>query len=118
MQAPNETLQEMAMAAMTAIDRAQAVIEFDLEGRILHANRNFLLTLGYEQDQVIGHHHAMFCEPAYHRSPEYRMFWHSLAKGEFHSGEFKRIRSDGTPVWIQATYSPIFDPDGRPVKVV
>lgn len=118
MQAPNETLQEMAMAAMTAIDRAQAVIEFDLEGRILHANSNFLLTLGYEQDQVIGRHHAMFCDPAYHRSPEYRMFWHSLAKGEFHSGEFKRIRSDGTPVWIQATYSPIFDADGKPVKVV
>jgi methyl-accepting chemotaxis protein len=118
MQAPNETLQEMAMAAMTAIDRAQAVIEFDLEGRILHANSNFLLTMGYEKDEIIGRQHAMLCDPAFQRSPEYQMFWHSLAKGEFHSGEFKRIRSDGTPVWIQATYSPIFDLDGKPVKVV
>jgi methyl-accepting chemotaxis protein len=103
---------------MAAIDRAQAVIEFDLEGRILHANRNFLDTLGYSLEQVKGQHHAMFCDQAYSRSPEYRSFWQHLAKGEFHAGEFQRIRSDGRPVWIQATYNPIFDADGKPVKVV
>jgi methyl-accepting chemotaxis protein len=114
----SDTRRDMALAALDAIDRAQAVIEFDLQGRILHANRNFLDTLGYSLEQVAGQHHAMFCEQAYSRSPEYRAFWQHLGKGEFHAGEFQRIRSDGRPVWIQATYNPIFDADGKPVKVV
>ncbi|KQQ97650.1 chemotaxis protein [Massilia sp. Leaf139] len=103
---------------MAAIDRAQAVIEFDLEGRIVHANANFLDTLGYSLDEVVGQHHAIFCEEAYGRSHEYRSFWKHLAAGEFHSGEFKRVAKDGHPVWIQATYNPILDADGKPVKVV
>jgi len=103
---------------MAALDRAQAVIEFDLEGRILHANQNFLDTLGYTLDDVVGQHHAMFCEPAYSRSHEYRAFWKHLGSGELHAGEFKRIAKDGHPVWIQATYNPILDADGQPVKVV
>jgi len=103
---------------MAALDRAQAVIEFDLEGRILHANQNFLDTLGYSLDDVVGQHHAMFCDPAYSRSHEYRAFWKHLGSGEIHAGEFKRIARDGHPVWIQATYNPIFDADGKPVKVV
>ncbi|WP_323140832.1 methyl-accepting chemotaxis protein [Massilia phyllosphaerae] len=103
---------------MAAIDRAQAVIEFDLEGRILHANQNFLDTLGYALDDVVGQHHAMFCDPVYARSHEYRAFWKHLGSGEFHAGEFKRIAKDGHPVWIQATYNPILDADGKPFKVV
>jgi methyl-accepting chemotaxis protein len=103
---------------MIALDRAQAVIEFDLEGRIVHANENFLDTLGYTLDEVIGQRHALFCDEAYSRSHEYRSFWKHLANGEFHSGEFKRIARDGHPVWIQATYNPIFDADGKPFKVV
>lgn len=103
---------------MVALDRAQAVIEFDLDGRIVHANENFLGTLGYTLEEVIGQHHALFCEDQYSRSHEYRSFWKHLGAGEFHSGEFKRIAKDGHPVWIQATYNPIFDADGKPFKVV
>jgi methyl-accepting chemotaxis protein len=103
---------------MKALDRAQAVIEFDLAGHIVHANENFLDTLGYTLDGVVGQHHAMFCEDAYSRSQEYRNFWKHLGAGEFHSGEFKRLAKDGHPVWIQATYNPIFDAEGKPVKVV
>ena len=118
MQAHNDTLQEIALATMRAIDRAQAVIEFDLDGAILHANGNFLSTFGYERDQVVGHHHTMFCEPDWLHPPDYRRFWHSLAQGESHTGEFRRIRSDGGRVWIHATYSPVLDAAGKPVKVM
>jgi methyl-accepting chemotaxis protein len=103
---------------MTALDRAQAVIEFDLNGRILHANDNFLATLGYALDEVAGRQHAMFCEPGYADSHEYKAFWQHLAGGNFHSGEFKRIAKDGRAIWIQATYNPIFDAAGKPFKVV
>ena len=103
---------------MAALDRAQAVIEFDLDGRILHANQNFLDTFGYALDEIVGQHHAIFCEPAYSRSHEYRAFWKHLGSGEFHAGEFKRIAKDGHPVWIQASYNPILDAGGKPVKVV
>lgn len=103
---------------MAALDRAQAVIEFDLAGRILHANQNFLDTLGYSLEEVVDQHHAMFCEPGYAGSHEYRAFWKHLGSGEFHAGEFKRIAKDGHPVWIQATYNPIMDADGKPYKVV
>lgn len=103
---------------MSALDRSQAVIEFDLTGRILYANENFLRTLGYEGNELVGQHHAIFCDPVYGRSQEYRAFWQHLASGEFHTGEFKRFTKDGRPVWIQATYNPIFDADGKPFKVV
>ncbi|SEN19884.1 methyl-accepting chemotaxis sensory transducer with Pas/Pac sensor [Duganella sp. CF517] len=103
---------------MMAVDRAQAEIEFDLTGRILHANDNFLKTMGYQRDEVVGKHHSMFCEGAFSRSHEYRSFWADLAKGEFHAGEFKRIGKQGNAIWIQATYNPIFGADGKPFKVV
>jgi len=103
---------------MMAVDRAQAEIEFDLTGRILHANDNFLKTTGYERDEVVGKHHAIFCEAAFARSHEYRSFWSQLAQGEFHAGEFKRIGKQGNTIWIQATYNPIFGADGKPFKVV
>ena len=116
--APVTSRDDLAHAALDAINRAQAVIEFGLDGRILHANQNFLDALGYELHEVVGQPHAMFCEPEYVRSPAYRDFWKHLAAGEYHAGEFKRVARDGSPVWIHATYNPIFDADGKPAKVV
>jgi len=103
---------------MAAIDRAQAVIEFDLHGNILTANENFLSALGYSLDEVRGKHHRIFCEPDYARSPGYRLFWEKLGRGDFDTGLYKRRASDGRQVWIQATYNPIFDAEGKPYKVV
>ncbi|ARS53299.1 chemotaxis protein [Kushneria konosiri] len=101
-----------------AINRAQAVIEFDLKGNILAANDNFLATMGYRASEVIGEHHRMFCNETYIRTAEYRNFWKELAQGEFAQGEYKRFRKDGSEVWLQATYNPILDAVGRPYKVV
>ena len=101
-----------------AIDRAQAVIEFDLEGRVITANKNFLDIFGYSLDDVVGKHHRIFCDPGYAESPEYAQFWQKLGRGEYDADEFKRITKDGAEVWLQATYNPIFDMEGRPLKVV
>jgi methyl-accepting chemotaxis protein len=101
-----------------AIGRSQAVIEFDLEGRILKVNENFLELTGYAEDEVIGQRHSMFVDDEYARSAGYRAFWQKLGRGEFEGGEYKRIGKGGREVWIQATYNPILDLDGRPVKVV
>jgi methyl-accepting chemotaxis protein len=101
-----------------AINRAQAVIEFDLEGRVITANENFLGIFGYGLDEVVGKHHRIFCDPGYAESPEYVQFWQKLGRGEYEADEFKRITKDGAEVWLQATYNPIFDIEGRPLKVV
>lgn len=101
-----------------AIDRAQASIEFDMSGRVLTANKNFQKLMGYELDDMMGRHHRMFVESAYAATADYQAFWERLGRGEFESGEYKRIGKDGREVWIQATYNPIFDPRGNPVKVV
>jgi len=103
---------------VAAIDRSQAIAEFSLEGTVLTANRNFLLALGYQADEVVGKHHRMFCPDDYARSAEYRLFWDKLARGEFDTGVYKRRNSRGEEIWIQATYNPIFDADGKPCKVV
>ena len=103
---------------MAAISRAQAVIEFELDGTIITANENFLATVGYSLDEVQGQHHRMFCEPDYANSAEYKKFWTDLAAGEFSAGEYKRFAKDGAEVWINASYNPIFNADGKPVKVV
>jgi methyl-accepting chemotaxis protein len=101
-----------------AINRAQAVIEFDLEGRVITANENFLRIFGYGLDEVVGKHHRMFCDPGYAETPEYTQFWQKLGRGEYEADEFKRITKDGAEIWLQATYNPIFDMEGRPLKVV
>jgi methyl-accepting chemotaxis protein len=103
---------------VNAIGRAQAVIEFDLSGLILDANQNFLNTMGYTLDEVVGQHHRMFVEEQEARGAAYRNFWQALSRGEFESGEYKRVAKGGREVWLQATYNPIFDLDGRPFKVV
>lgn len=102
-----------------AIDRVQAVIEFDLGGRVLKANSNFLTAMGYDSEsEVLGLHHRMFCDTDYTRSPDYLALWERLGRGEFHAGEFRRVGKKGQDVWIQASYNPIFDSNGKPVKVV
>ena len=101
-----------------AINRVQAVIEFDMHGRVLNANQNFLDTFGYGLADVVGQHHRMFCDPDFARSPEYMVFWQRLGRGEFHAGEFRRVDRRGRSLWIQASYNPILDGDGHPVKVV
>ncbi len=103
---------------MAALDRAQAVVELDLDGTVLAANENFLRLLGYSAEEVVGKHHRMFCDPEHTQTEAYRMFWERLAAGDFDSGEYQRVTKDGRPVWIQATYNPILDLDGEPFKVV
>ena len=103
---------------LSAISLSQAVIEFDLNGYILNANDNFLDVMGYSLSEVVGQHHSMFAEPDYAKSEEYANFWSALNRGEFSSGEYKRLGKGGKEVWIQATYNPIFDKDNRPFKVV
>jgi methyl-accepting chemotaxis protein len=101
-----------------AIERAQAVIEFELDGTVITANENFLDIFGYSLDEIVGKHHRIFCDPGYAESPEYTQFWQKLGRGEYDAGEFKRISKDGAEIWLQASYNPIFDMDGRPLKVV
>ena len=101
-----------------AINRAQAVIHFDLQGKVLDANQNFLDTMRYSLDEIRGKHHRIFVDPAYARSSAYEDFWSNLRSGKFESGEFKRIAKGGHEVWLQATYNPIFDAQGNLVKVV
>ncbi len=103
---------------ISAISRTQAVIEFTTKGDILTANDNFLSCLGYTLNEVAGKHHSMFCEPSFRDSGEYREFWAKLASGQPISAEFKRIGKGGKEVWIQASYNPIFDAEGRVFKVV
>ncbi len=105
-------------AKLAAVSRSQATIEFDLEGRVLTANENFLAALGYSLNEVVGKHHSMFADPEYARSSEYRQFWERLNRGEFVADKFKRIGRGGKVVWIQASYNPLFDLNGKPFKVM
>ena len=103
---------------LDAINKVQAVIEFSLDGTIQNANQNFLDAMGYALDEIRGRHHALFVEPPYRESPEYKMFWEKLGRGEFDTGQYKRIAKGGREIWIQASYNPIFDGSGKPFKVV
>ncbi len=103
---------------LEALSRAQAVIEFSPEGKIITANENFLNALGYRLDEIAGQHHSMFCEPEYARSAEYRQFWQELSSGRFSTGQFTRITKQGESIYIQASYNPILDDSGRVFKVV
>ena len=103
---------------LAAIGKAQAVIEFTLDGKVLTANENFLKTLGYSLDEIKGQHHSMFVEAAYRQSADYRAFWEKLGRGEYDAGQYKRIGKGGKEIYIQASYNPILDADGKPMKVV
>ncbi len=103
---------------LAAVSKAQAVIEFKLDGTVITANENFLKTLGYTLEEIRGKHHSMFVEPAYRDSADYRAFWEKLARGEYDARQYKRIGKGGKEVWIQASYNPIMDMNGKPFKVV
>ena len=101
-----------------AIGKSQAVIEFDMDGKILTANQNFLDAMGYTLAEVQGKHHQIFVDPAYAKSPEYKKFWETLRAGKYMAAEYQRFGKGGKEVWIQASYNPIIDMNGRPFKVV
>ncbi|MGA1858961.1 PAS domain-containing methyl-accepting chemotaxis protein [Azospirillum sp. 11R-A] len=103
---------------LAAIDRSQAVIEFALDGTIQTANQRFLDLTGYRLEELQGRHHRMFLDKADAAEPAYAAFWDKLGRGEHQSGEFRRLTKSGAQVWIQATYTPILDPTGKPWKIV
>ncbi|WP_417794517.1 methyl-accepting chemotaxis protein [Terasakiella pusilla] len=101
-----------------AIDRAQAVIEFELDGTIVDANDNFLKVMGYHLEEIKGQHHRIFADAAFASSQEYKEFWAALRRGEFQAGQYRRLAKGGREVWIEASYNPIIDLDGKPTKVI
>jgi methyl-accepting chemotaxis protein len=103
---------------LAAIGKSQAVIEFNLDGTIITANDNFCKALGYSLDEIKGRHHSLFADDVYKHSPEYKEFWAKLNRGEFVAGEFKRLGKGGKEIWIQASYNPIMNANGKPFKVV
>ncbi len=103
---------------IAAISRAQAIIEFNMDGTIRTANENFTKTMGYSVDEIRGRHHSMFVEEAVRNSNDYKNLWASLNRGEFTTAEFKRRTKDGREIYLQASYNPIFDSNGKPIKVV
>jgi methyl-accepting chemotaxis protein len=105
-------------AVYQALDRVQAIIEFELDGTVISANENFLRMLGYDRDEIVGKHHRIFCDPGYADSPQYAKFWQKLGRGEYHAAEFKRLAKGGREIWLQASYNPIFDMDGKPFRIV
>ncbi|RCW69930.1 methyl-accepting chemotaxis sensory transducer with Pas/Pac sensor [Marinobacter nauticus] len=103
-------------AVFESVDRSMAIIEFEPDGTIITANANFLAATGYRLSQVEGKHHRMFCDPGFYReNPD---FWKQLASGQFRSGRFHRLRSDGSDLWLEASYNPIMDEGGRVIKVI
>lgn len=105
-------------AIYQALDKSHAIIEFDLNGTILHANKNFLDTMGYALTEVVGHHHRIFAGKEYAESSEYQDFWQKLRQGQFFSSQYKRLGKNGKEVWIEATYNPILDKKGTPYKII
>ncbi|HAJ90699.1 MAG TPA: chemotaxis protein [Rhodospirillaceae bacterium] len=103
---------------LSALNKSQAIIEFTLDGIILAANENFLDTMGYSLSEIKGGHHSMFVDPEYRNSQEYKMFWEGLRTGKFQAAQYKRFGKGGKEVWIEASYNPIFDMNGKPFKVV
>jgi methyl-accepting chemotaxis protein len=106
------------LAVLDALDRSQAVIEFDIDGNVQSANANFLEAFDYALGDIKGYHHSKLVDPAYAASQAYATFWHDLRAGKFQSGEFKRIDKHGKEVWIQASYNPVMDRTGKPIKFV
>ena len=116
------TAQKLAAAdtkgQLKAIGKSQAMIEFNLDGTIISANENFLGAMGYSLDEIKGRHHRMFVASDEANSSEYAAFWQKLGRGEFDARVYRRLAKGGREIWIQASYNPIFDANGRPFKVV
>ncbi len=112
-------IRNRASAIQTAVDTGWASIEFEPDGTIINVNDNFASTLGYSSTkEIVGNHHRMFCDPEYAKSKEYQQFWKDLANGDIQNGEFRRISKTGDDVWINASYAPITDEDGKVFKVI
>jgi PAS domain S-box-containing protein len=112
---------EELLSRLEAINRSNAIIYFDLEGYILGMNSIFLLAMGYQEEdhkQLIGKHHSIFVSYEYSKSDEYKKFWETLRSGKFFEGEFERKKMDGAPIFLQATYNPIFDENNTITKVM
>jgi diguanylate cyclase (GGDEF)-like protein/PAS domain S-box-containing protein len=105
-------------SVLRALNRSLGVIEFSADGIIVGANGNYLKTMGYLPEEIVGKHHRFLCEPDYVGSQEYDNFWRDVNQGRFFSGRFKRIARDGRPVWWEATYTPVFDLEGKPIKII
>ncbi|UHC18759.1 PAS domain-containing protein [Methylobacterium currus] len=105
-------------AKLDAIERSQATATFGLDGTLIEANENFLRLMGYRLDEVRGRHHRLFVDPAEAADPAYEAFWASLRRGEFESAEYRRLAKGGREVWIRASYNPVLDAAGRPVRIV
>lgn len=103
---------------LAAISKSNAVIEFAMDGTVQNANQNFLDAMGYRLEELKGKHHSTFVLPEEARSEGYRQFWKRLNDGEYQSGEYKRVGKGGREVWLQASYNPILDLNGKPFKVV
>lgn len=106
------------LGQVEAIGRSQAVIEFKLDGTIIKANENFLKTLDYSLNEIQGNHHSMFVDKEYAQSSEYADFWRNLSNGQFQAGQYKRFGKGGKEVWIEASYNPILDMNGKVTKVI
>lgn len=113
-----KSAQSSDFVKVNAIMRSQAVIEFGLDGTIITANENFLSAMGYGLEEIVGQHHSMFCDPDFARSADYKAFWASLGRGEFQSAAYRRIAKGGKEVWIQASYNPVLDRSGKPIRVI
>jgi methyl-accepting chemotaxis protein len=107
-----------AAGQVAAIGRVQAVVEFDLDGTIVSANDNFLQPMGYSLDEIQGKHHSIFVDPGHAAGAEYKQFWLDLVAGRRQSGRFRRLGKDRREVWIQGSYFPILDREGKAFKVV
>jgi methyl-accepting chemotaxis protein len=113
-----ETAQSIPDVFYAMLDRTQATIQFKPDGTILTANANFLAALGYTLEEVVGKHHAIFMPPDQVQSAEYKAFWKDLASGKSFTNQYSRIRKDGQVIWIQATYAPCIDPDGKITRII
>jgi methyl-accepting chemotaxis protein len=114
----SSSVAQAALAQVAAISKSQAVIEFNPDGTIITANENFLKTLGYSLGEIQGKHHSMFVEPAMRESAAYREFWANLNRGQYQAAAFKRIGKGGKEVWIQASYNPMLDRNGKVYRVI
>ncbi len=113
-----QQLDQETAGELAAIRKSHAVIEFEMDGTIITANDTFLKVMGYRLEEIQGRHHKMFVDPAERESDEYREFWEKLNRGEYTQAEYRRIGKAGSEVWIQGSYNPIVDLNGRPYKVV
>src|SRR5579862_1748203 len=117
LRAPKAAKVQESDATLAAVSRSQALIEFAMDGTILHANDHLLKIFGYTLDEIKGRHAGIFADEATRQSPAFRAFWDALNRGECQTGDFRRIDKSGREVWIKGSYNPVSDAAGKPFKV-